>query len=211
VPSPVDPRFHELNHKLYMAQGVAERQADLIQQLWRVVQNHSRNLEQVTRLANDLVKENGSTAPRGVPRSDPTAIAASALRIGECPDKSVWFQFDNDGHWFTMQPRLCGLLEFLASEPDEESGSDKLAGFRSRSAILAHLETTGQRRYDAQYVNKLVKKLRDRLSQYDRQSLVVSSDKDGVRILMRRDGIERVRLDHAPKTKRPLGIAFGQR
>ncbi len=183
-----------------MALGIAGRQADLIQQLWRVVQNQSRNLEQVKRLYNDLIKEDGHGAARSVPRSAPTTIAASALRIAECPDKSVWFQFDNDGNWFSMGQRMCGLLKFLASESDEESGSDKLAGFRSRSTILAYLEATGKRKYDPQYVNKLVKKLRERLSPYDRQSLVVSNVKDGVRILVRRDGIEHVQLDHAPQT-----------
>jgi len=211
VSSPVDPRLRELNHNLYMAEGVAERQADLIQQLWRVSQNQARNLRQVKRLYNDIIKENGHVATRRGSRSNPETIAASALRIGKCPDGSVWFQFDNDGHWFTMQPRLCGLLDFLASEPDEESGNDKLSGFRSRFAILAYLEATGKRKYDPQFVNKLVKKLRERLSQYDRQNLVASSDKDGVRILVRRDGIERVQLDHAPETKRPLGGAFGRR
>ena len=209
--SPADPRIHELNHQLNMAEGVAGRQADLIQQLWRVLQTQSRNLKQVKRLADDLIKENGHNAARRVPQGDATGIAASALRIAECPDKSVWFQFDNDGHWFKMEPRLCGLLNFLVSEPDEESGSDKLAGFRSRPAILAYLETTGERRYDAQYVNKLVKKLRERLSQYDRHTLVVSNDKNGVRILVRRDGIEHMQLDRAPQTKRPLGGAFGRR
>jgi hypothetical protein len=122
----------------------------------------------------------------------------------------LWFQFDRDESWWTMEQRLAGLLKFLVSETDKDQGGDDLAGFRSRSSVLDYLEETGGRKYHAQHVNKLINKLRESLSLHDTRQLIFA-DKQGIRFLVRRAGVEYVQLDKAPyvrSRRRPVRPIF---
>ena len=116
---------------------------------------------------------------------------------------------DETGSWFKLQPRLAGLVRFLVSPPEMESGANDFTPVRTRVEILAYLESTGGgKHYDQQYVNKIVKKLKDALHAYDKRDLLISN-KEGVRILIRRRGVHFVRLEKIPEWKREGNASAG--
>jgi hypothetical protein len=199
--SPDDPRVWEFYHVIRLAQGVADRQADLLRQALVVGKRQAAHVRQAERLASAIVSDQPQDGLPGVPVKphifDPVQ-AVWNLRVGECPDSSIWFQIDCNGVWFTLGARLGELLKFLVSQSEEDRSSDELVGFRARADVLAHLQKTGGREYDPQYVNKLVNKLQDKLSIHDKRILIVTNRQKGVRFLIKRGAVKYMRLDEAP-------------
>jgi hypothetical protein len=204
--SPEDTKIRDLLHLASVFVGVGNGQARVARQFQAVAEQQAERAREIARLAG-FVPVRTEADRRGDP-SKPyefgPVVAARSLRIGGCPDSSVWFQIDNNGKWIYLEPRLAELLRFLASQAGGKPGGDGLVGFRTRAEIHAHLEKTGGRTYDRQYVNKLVKKLKDALDFYDKRGLVVSS-KRGARFLVRHGGVEEVRLGEIPAGRRSGG------
>jgi hypothetical protein len=127
----------------------------------------------------------------------PPGLAARKLKIGECRNSSLWFEIDESGDWFTLPARLAGLLKYLVSESETEPGENNLLGFHTRTSVLANLINSGGRDYKPSFVHKMLNKLREKLHDHDPRSLV-DSRKQGVRLLVRKGGVEFVQLDKAP-------------
>jgi hypothetical protein len=203
---PGDTKGKDLDHEARVSEGVGNWLADQLRQSQAVLEQQAERL----RKAESLIRK-GFARPMPGPRPNPDKPpepgpvgSARSLQIGECPDSSVWFQIDNNGKWFYLQPRLAELLRYLASKPDAGPGGDGLLGYRTRTEIHVYLEKTGERSYHRQYVNKLVEKLKCALDPYDKRGLVVSC-KQGARVLVRRGGVEEVRLGVIPAGRRTGG------
>jgi hypothetical protein len=204
---PKDPIIRDLNHLVRLTQGGEDRLADLQRQAVLVGVRQAARLREIERLIAHFDKLLQGADP-WVPFKPPVfgrELPVCCLRIGEGPDSSLWFEIDNNGVWFSLGARLGGLLRFLASRPDTDGGGDELIGFRSRAEILAYLEETGKRKYDPQFVNKLVNKLRDFLRTHDKRSLVVTSRQKGIRFMLRRGGVQYLLLDEVPVKRRVGG------
>jgi hypothetical protein len=207
--SPKDPIIRDLNHLVRLTQGGEDRLADLRRQEVLVGVRQAARLREIERLIAHFEKLLQGADP-WIPFKPPVfgrELPVCCLRIGECSDSSLWFEIDNNGVWFSLGARLGGLLQFLASQPGADGSEDELIGFRSRAEILAYLEKTGERKYDPQFVNKLVNKLRDllRTRTHDKRSLVVTSRQRGVRFLLRRGGVQYLQLDEVPLKPRMDG------
>jgi hypothetical protein len=198
--------MRELIHLLRLTEGVEDRQADLMRQVQAVRARQAARIRDIVRLL--AIIYGGSQITRTVvpvkPLEFEPGLVIWSLRIGECQeDSSFWCSID-DGTWFRMGLRLVGLLRFLA-ESDKDPGGEEVVSYRSRSAIHAYLENTGGgRKYDEQYVNKIVKKLRDLLHLQDKRILVISK-KEGYRLMIRPSAIQFVRLDKVPVRQRAGG------
>jgi hypothetical protein len=193
---------------LRLAQGVADRQVDQAQLACAIAMRQAARVREAERLASTFV----GGPPQGVLPVAPVKPQAFVggqgvwnLRIGECPDSSVWFAFDDDPEWFTLGPRLAGLLMFLVPLQASDCYADEVVPFRTRPEILEHLRETGGREYDPKYVNNLVNKLRDSLRVHDKRILIVTHRQKGARFLVRRGGIQYMQLDHIPVRQRVAG------
>jgi hypothetical protein len=122
----------------------------------------------------------GSTISSG---ADPVA---NNLLIKEHADGAVEFAIDG-GKSFTLGPRLAELFLFLASGDKGRGGADALAGWRSRTEIVAFLEKHSGKRITRNYVNGMVYLLKKALlkAQYDR-NLIQSHRQKGVRLAYKR-------------------------
>jgi hypothetical protein len=200
MPLPRDTSIRELIHQLRLVQGVEDRQADLMRQVLAVRARQAARVREIARLVEDTYRlQPDAHPPNSVkPLEFDPGQAVWSLRIGDCPDSSIWFEFDDTGAWFFLGARLAGLLRFLSFEEDNDRGKDELVDFRSRPEILAYLEkTSGGRKYDPQFVNKMAHKLRGKLRLYDKR-LLIASNKEGIRFMVRRGAAHLVRLDRRP-------------
>lgn len=195
-----DITIRELIHQIRLIQGVEDRQADLIRQILVVRARQAIRVREIARLVEVAygLRQDDASPVSIRPLEFDTGQAIWSLRIGVCPDLSTWLEFDDNGSWFTLGERLTGLLKFLAFEQDKDDEEGKLVGYRSRPEVLAYLEeTSGGRKYCPQYVNKLVHKMRDKLRLYDKRILIISN-KEGIRFMVRRGAMQYVRLDQHP-------------
>jgi hypothetical protein len=190
-----DATNREAVHLLRLHEGAGDRLTDLLR---RALDVEIRQNARVSAAIRDLV--GCHPGPDSGRRLESPYLWN--LRIGEYRDSSIWFEIDNDELWFTLPLRLAGLLKFLAFQPDKQDSGDELAGFRTREEVLDYLERTGNRKYDPHYVNQLVEKLKKTLKAYEKRALILTSDQDGIRLLVRRGAVQCVKLDHIPEKQR---------
>ena len=140
-------------------------------------------IERLDRMERELTILMG-THPEGAGKD--TDPVASNLFINERADGSVEFAIDG-GKSFSLGPRLAEVFLFLASGDKERSANRALAGWRSRTEIVAFLEKHSGKRITRNYVNGMVYLLKKALlkAKYDRK-LIQSHRQKGVRLAYKR-------------------------
>jgi hypothetical protein len=195
----IDYRMLEVKHRLHLAEGFLDQQ---MEHSFPLMRKHLASLRLAIAHVDEMVKVNANSDALKVPKKIvefPPGGAARKLRIGKCPDSSLWFELDEDGNWFTMPDRIAGVLRFLVSKPAAEKTESDIAAMRSRESILEYLNSTGSgRKYEQQYVNQLVYRIRGILN---KRSHLIASNRSEVGFLVQKDGIEYVQLEKAPGEK----------
>jgi hypothetical protein len=200
----LDFRMLEVKHRLHLAEGFLDQH---LEQSLPAMRKHlaslRRAIAQVDEMVNVGTKDGKLKAPKKISEGPP-GWAARKLKIGKCPDSSLWFELDEDGHWFTLPDRMAGVLKFLVSKPASDNTESDTAAMRSRKSILEYLNSTGGgREYKRQYVNQLTYRIRGIL---DKRSHLVVSNRSEIGFLVQKDGVEYVQLDEPPGKKPGRGF-----
>ncbi len=197
-----DHLSRDLEHRLNLLEGFMDREAERLKLFFPLFQRRLDDLRFVIKHRDGRTNLHSLEGPHNNPvhRDDvflPLQVVRK-LKIGECPDSSLWFEIDESGHWFTLQARVTGLLRFLVSDSFADCNGNGLMPLYSRKSLLGYLKATGGGRdYHPSFVYKMVNKLGVSLRLYDSRNLVDSS-KNGVRFLVRKNGVEFMKLDRPP-------------
>ncbi len=154
-------------------------------------------IDRLDRLERELVDLSRSCSG-GVACGPPVDLGQVAynLEIQPRPDGSAVVSIDG-GRKFVLAQQLAEFFRFIASGEKDGSGSDPLVGWRSRSEILDFLADSGERNYEARYINNLVHRLKDALQEakYNR-NLIQRNRQKGVRFAFKRGA--RIELEISP-------------
>jgi len=195
----------ELCHLLRLGQGTADRQVDQAETACAVAKRQAARFRLAEQFACAYFRvplPGGQPMVPVRPKEIVDGQGVWNLRIGECPDSSVWFAFDDDEEWFTLGSRLASLLMFLVPRQAPGRNGDEFVAFRTRREILDHLREIGGRDYNPEHVNKMVNKLRDSLRALGKRFLIATHRDKGVRFLVRRGGVQYMQLDSIPARRR---------
>jgi hypothetical protein len=195
-----DDTLNNVLHRLNLIEGALDRELEQTELSVTRRKNCLAVIRQVIAVVHAWAREHPQAdSHRNSHRREgfPPGLVARKLKIGQCSDSSLWFEIDESGDWFALPARLAGLLKFLVSESETDPGENNLLGFHARTSVLAYLIDSGGREYKPSFVHKMLNKLREKLHDHDPRNLV-ESRKQGVRLLVRKGGVEFVQLDKAP-------------
>jgi hypothetical protein len=95
----------------------------------------------------------------------------------------------NNGKRISLGPRLADVFKFISTGDQDPDGRDPLVGWRSRTAIIAHLEKLAGKPFPRAYINKMVYLLKRALrnAEYDGK-LIQTHEVQGIRLAYKYPG-----------------------
>jgi hypothetical protein len=148
--------------------------------------SHEKQIDRLERLDCELAELQRNHPPEiGLGSADEDPVAYF-LDMRKNPDDSARVSIDG-GEQIVLGPQLASVFVFLATGDSEDSSDDPLVGWRSKSAILGLLSRSGKRELKARYVNNLIHRLKETLTDagYNR-GLIQTCKRKGARLALKR-------------------------
>jgi hypothetical protein len=180
-------------HRLSLTEGHLDRELERLKQYIPRLERLRADIRYAIKHVEELLKANSQSGPQ----KNFDAQAVKMLKVGECPDGSLWFEIDESGFWFSLPKRAAGLLKYLLSKSNPDHAGNDLMPLFSRQSVLEYLVASGGRKYKDSFVYQMINRLGEKLRVYDSRKLV-DSRKEGVGFLVRRNGVRFLKLDEPP-------------